>query len=612
MKNQVDLLRIFAHSRAESDATAWNKILECLRDGVDIFSPFKTSDGLEQDAPIYFAFQVCNAATVTKLLKYATDMGQTIDLSYYMYDVGGRTITGAADEKLEWNALQHALIYGDQSTVKVLCDYASKHGQNPLEIIHQPIHIDDVVLTPQEIMVTAISLQTTNNLDTNAYTSPQVQQDLRKKIAEWMTGKNISIVNEFTAENPLQLTSNGRLEVFRYLVRNKYMNLRAITATGKPFHEWIERVSKRSNLVCTLVELNSKATVKEMHATKTEDEHIATGGLVTATGLLRNVHGENPIAIKVGVELRHLNEFVQDSILAEDAEIERQRELERLRAAAPKPEVRRHSFDAVKKDVAETKEVVANITEVRIKRYNNTKSPEEKTCFNMVYQTILAHMAARKLTSTELLDANPVTRNAKIGQALQTVFGIAMSAAPTGGQTVPAITRFILDLFTKDHAKKQSAAGFNAYLVSSVESMLLDLSEGVTAEIMEVYRNQRDTADFSSIAADVASLTIKRVDRELLHAEITNEEELFNFVLKEALVAVETQGSKNKADAFAIHNLQQKIREMDLQRGFSSSGSEASGSPFERKYYPSKDIDYLGDRDRKSKHKKGGDRCSIS
>jgi len=579
-RNISELIKIFAESHAEKNSVAWTKISEYINSGVNIFASFRTRDGLEQDAAIYYAMHLCNAFIVNKLLDHAETIGHKIDLSYHMFDTY-RKEPGEENEKYEWNAIQNTLLYGDPAVVKTLCEYAEKTGQSPEELLKEKILIGTTEVCIQELMVGSLSLQTANTLANDTYSSSE-EDALHKKIDKWMAGKDVSLAAELSVENPLKLRWNGRREVFEYLMHNKYIDLRAITSTGRPFYEWLNRVTKNTKFTSQVIKAHSEAMVNEIRVSETKAEKRASLGAVTATGLLPNFMDKHPIPIEVGIELYHVNKLVNDSIIAEDAEIKRQKELEMIRAAAPQPVIHRRSssFDKMKEQVKQISETVESISEIRIKRYNNSssKSAEEKACFNTLYQTILNHMSVRKLTATQLIDANPVTINAQIGQFLQATFSIAMSATTVpGAGAIPALTRLILDMSTRGHAKKQSSAVFEASLVASVETMILDLSEKITAEIMKLYHNQLDTVNFGVVASEVAKLIIKRVDRDLHHAEIENEDQLSNFMLRESLIALDTHGKKDKADPFALHTLQTKVREMgSTGTGFSSGSSSIS------------------------------------
>lgn len=612
MKTNEDLILIYVKSKAESDAATWSKILECINSGVDIFSPFKTQDGLVQDPSIYFAINLCNANIVSKLLKFASDRGKTIDLSYHSIDIARRKITGESDERYEWNVLQHAAVFSDIAVIKVLCEYAKKHNQNPLELLEEKINMGRVQLSVTELMIGTLSPQICNMLDSDTY-PPEEQSRLRKKLIKWYAGLDSSLDNEFNSTNPLQLRWDGRCDALEYLIRNKYIDLKSITTTSKPFYEWLNLVSINPSHICKVIRAHSNSTLNNIRVFKTEDENIQSFGSVTATGQMKSIDKKFTINVIVGIDLRSLNKIVKDAMNVENKEIERQQKLEELKATAPKSEVRRLSFEKAKQDIKEVADTVANISEVRIKRYNNgTKSFAEKICFNTVYQTILAHMSARKLTTTELLDATPVTANARIGQMLQTTFSIAMSASSLpGGQVLPEITKVFLNISTKNHANKQSTAVFNAYLVSNVESMLLDLSETLTAEIMNLYHNQRDTAQFNVIASEVSKLTVKNVDKDLINTEINDEEQLFNFMLKQALISLATQGKKDKADPFALHTLETKIRKISSTGLAGDDSNPSSGSDREHLAAIS-DIEKATPPSKSKKKKSGGGRCSVS
>jgi hypothetical protein len=605
MKNE-ELIVIFAHSRTESHAATWSKIMEFIKSGGDLFSSFTLKSG-EQDPLIYFAINLCNASIVKSLLEYARDIGKNVDLSYHQRDIGTRKKTGEQDERLEWNVLQHAAVFNDLAVVKVLCEYAAKNKQNPADIIQEDILIGDRPIFVGELMIGSLSFQATYNLDTSVY-SLEEQRTIRKKLVNWTTGLDQSLEHEFNKTNPLKLKWYGRRDVFEYLMRNEYIKPRSLTTTGKPFYEWLYLVTKNPAIICKVIRAHSDAMLKQVRVFETEpvlSEHKE--GPVTATGLLSNVGSKCPIHIEVDIVLSGVNKLVNDAIIKEDEEAEHQKNLELLRASAPAPVINRRSFDEVKDEVKEVSQTVANISEVRIKRYNSSKSFEEKAFFNTVYQTILTHMSARKLTATELLDANPVSRNAKIGKLLQTAFSIAMTASPAA-QALPEITKVFLNVATSRHAKKQSEAVFKAYLISSVESLLLDLSEQITTEVMELYRNQRSNADFGAIAAEVADIIIKRSDRELHHADITNEDQLFAFLLKQSLVALEIKGKKDKADPFALHALQSKIRDMSSNTT-PTSGSEISDKATGRRQQM---VAYKGYEEHEPKKNGPGGCCNIS
>jgi len=573
-KNVVDLINIFIESRGESENITWKKILECFQDGVDPFEPYITANGLKQDPAIYFAMQVCNPIILNKLFSYAESKRKEIDLSYHRYDTG-RTVDGDVEEKFEWNVLQDAIIYCDLSVVRTLCEYAVKHNKNPFEITKEKIYIGKLESTEvlvQELMVGSLSVEVVNDLDVNEYPSLDEQSRILKKMVGWMTGKDGSIADEFNDEKPLKLKWHGRRDIFEYLIRNNYIDLREATSTSRPFYEWLNIVSKNPKFICRIVKAHSQAMVRSLKVSITTDDRKSFGP-VTATGKLPNFVGNFPIPVEVGIELHQVNKLVQTAILAEDEEIKRQQELEMIRAAVP---IRRESFEKAKKDIKDVTDTVDNLSEVRINHYNNSKTAEEKTCFNTIYQTILAHMSARKLTSTELLNATPVTINAKIGAMLQATFSLAMSAAAVpGGHAIPEITRIFLNISTQNYANKQSAAVFNTYLVSSVETMLLDLSETITSEIMKLYHKQINTADFGAIASEVAKLTIKNVDKHLINAGIIDEEQFYNFMLKESLASLATKGKQDKVDAFALHTLEANIRNMS-SAGLSSTSSRSN------------------------------------
>ncbi len=543
-KNVVDLIRVFLESRGESDNVVWSKILECVRDGVDMFNPFHTMDGLLEDPAIYHAIQVCNPIILQKLLDYADSKGKIIDLSYHRYDTG-REANGDPDERFEWNTLQDAMIYGDLSVVKTLCEYAVAHKQDPLSLGKEKIFVGKLKtaqVSVQELMVGSMSVELVNALDLEKYESITERKRLHHKMIPWMTGKDGSITEEFTTDVPLMLKWTCRTEVFEYLLRNNYIDPREATSTSKPFNEWLEIVSRNPKFICRLVNAHSQAMVRELQFTTTTDSETSLP-VITAKGKLPNYVGKMPISIQVDIKFNFVNALVQRMIAKEDKEIERRQNLEKIAAEAP---IKRHSFDLLKKRVDQNP---SNRREIFTSREDI--SEEVKKSYLTIWKRVHTHIVARELTATKLLNAKPVTKDAQIGKMIQVAFEVAIASIPIGGEFanfLPMLSGMALEYNTSKKAKEQSETVFQATLHANADSSCTNLAEIITAMIVKEYGDNPSNTIAEYIAKEVNSA----IDKDLKHFVINTDAELFAFLLAYANKALTNSFTMKQFSEFRI------------------------------------------------------------
>lgn len=525
-KNAADLYIILAQSRLHKDSKTWDQIQECLNDGVNPFITFKDVNGLKYNPLIYTAFRVCTPEIVKRFLNYALETKNKVVLSTHLYETG-RNTADTANLTYEWNALQDIAIFRDFATLQALCEYAEKTEQDPAMILNEPILLGQgkqARVNIQELILATLSLQNINTLDHNAYPKREDRIELEERLHKWMTGVDTSAADEFSDENPLKLTSDGRYNVFAYLIDQRYINVREMTSVARPFYDFLNNVAKRANIACELIRAHSAVSMLNVCVVAKNDTKSGHD-ILTASGLLLNLAAGSKIPVQIGIDLRAVNKLVQDKLKAENAEIERQKQLELARAAAPQSEVRRHSFQLVKDQLAATP----------VNRRNTFKrrgdiSEDVKDSYLTIWKRVHTHIMARELTTTRILNARAVTSDAQIGSMIQTAFDVAISSIPLAGEfasILPKLTGMALEYNTSKKANAQSESVFQATLNVETDAVCTNLAEVVTAMIVKEYGSTPD----KSIAEYIAKQVNAAVDKDLNKFVIKSDAELFAFLL---------------------------------------------------------------------------------